>query len=170
MATPYIGEIKLVSFNFAPRGWALCNGALLPINQNAALFDLFGTTYGGDGTTTFALPDLQSRIIVGAGHGPGLVTYNQGIKSGVESVTLHINHVPAHTHLLSTSHTASKESPAGSYPAIADNEVYSTAAPKYVFAHNAIGLVGSSEAHENRQPLLVLNYIVALEGIFPTRN
>jgi microcystin-dependent protein len=162
-----------VGFNFAPRGWALCNGQLLSISQNTALFSLFGTTYGGDGKTNFALPNLQSRVPLQAGQGPGLSNYDLGEQLGVESVTLALRELAAHTHQANAfGRGGDSTSPAGnnwaSGGAINDNW-YSPSANGPT-APVATSLTGGNLPHENRQPYLVLNFIVALEGIFPSRN
>jgi microcystin-dependent protein len=165
MGTPFIAEIRIVSFNFAPRGWALCNGQLLQINQNQALFSLLGTMYGGDGRTTFALPDLRGRVPVHVGAG-----FVQGEKAGEEAHTLISSEMPAHTHLVSASSGAPNQgSPAGNEWA-ALNGGYSTVAPDATLNPSAIGAIGGSQPHTNLQPYLVLNYVIALQGIFPSRN
>jgi len=161
----YIGEIKLVAFNFAPKGWALCAGQLLPINQNQALFALLGTTYGGDGKTTFALPDLRGRVAVGAGPAETGTTYDLGSTGGTETTKLTLAQVPAHAHpVAATSYAATKQNPSGNYPA---------GGGSYGTTHNVqmnastIGKRGGGQAHDNRQPYVSLEYIIALEGIFP---
>ena len=165
MGTPYLGEIKVVSFNFPPKGWALCNGQLLPINQNQALFSILGTTYGGNGQTTFALPNLQARVPVHSGSEIIL-----GQSAGEFTHTLTIAELPTHTHELHASgQHASLDDPTGAVWA-------APSAPQYVGAGNAgmhpsmVTTVGGSQPHENRQPYLVLNFIIALQGIFPSRN
>lgn len=173
---PFIGQIGLFGFNFAPRGWALCNGQLLSITQNSALFSLLGTTYGGDGISTFALPDLRGRVPNGQGQGPGLSDYQIGQASGTENVTLIQSQMPQHNHPLNVSSSpATSNNPAGTVLAVsADaNEgavntygttINATANPQ------AIGLAGGNQPHENMQPYLTMNYCIALEGIFPSRN
>jgi len=164
---PFIGEIKLVAFNFAPKGWALCAGQLLPINQNQALFALLGTTYGGNGQTTFALPDLRGRVAVGAGQAETGTTYDLGSTGGTETAKLTVGQLPAHTHsVAATSIAATKKNPSSNFPA---------GGGSYGTTHNVqmnasmIGTRGGGQAHENRQPYLSLEYIIALEGVFPTQ-
>jgi microcystin-dependent protein len=156
--------------NFAPRGWALCNGQLLSIAQNTALFSLLGTTYGGNGQTTFGLPDLRGRVPIHFGQGPGLSSYVQGQTGGVESVTLIPQQIPAHNHSLAcSSDDANAGSPANNFPAAVANPIYSNA-QNAALAANAISTVGGSQPHENRQPYQTLNFCIALQGIFPSRN
>jgi microcystin-dependent protein len=165
---PFIGEIRLVPFNFAPKGWAICAGQMLPINQNQALFALLGTTYGGDGRTTFALPDLRGRVAVGAGDLPGGSSYALGATGGQETVELTTGQLPGHSHHVNASSAAATtKSPATAYPA--GGGAY--AGQRNVRMKAAmIGLTGGGEEHENRQPYLGLNYIIALQGIFPARD
>jgi microcystin-dependent protein len=165
MGTPFIAEVRIVSFNFAPRGWAMCSGQLLPINQNQALFSLLGTMYGGNGQTTFALPDLRGRVPVHVGAG-----FVQGQKAGEEAHTLISSEMPAHPHSVSASSGAPNQgSPAGNEWAALNNG-YSTGTPNTALDVSAIGVGGGSQSHENRQPYLVLNFVIALQGIFPSRN
>jgi microcystin-dependent protein len=166
MGTPYLSEIKLVSFGFAPRGWAFCNGQLLPINQNQALFALLGTTYGGNGTTNFALPNLQGRVPIHWGKG-----YNLGQTGGEQNHTLTINELPTHTHTPSgTNNTPDKPTPVGNTWANAPGkDAYATAANASMNP-TAIGNAGGGQPHANMQPYLTLNFIIALTGIFPTQN
>jgi microcystin-dependent protein len=165
---PFIGEIRLVAFNFAPKGWAICAGQLLPINQNQALFALLGTTYGGDGRTTFALPDLRGRVPVGAGQPPAGSDYQLGATGGEETVALKTRQLPSHGHAVHASSAAgTTKSPATAYPArggaySAGHDVRMKAA--------MIGRTGGGESHENRPPYLSLNYVIALQGIFPPQN
>lgn len=172
---PFIGEVILFGGNFAPRGWALCDGQLLPISQYSALFSILGTTYGGDGRTTFALPDLRGRSAIHQGNGPGLSDYRLGQKGGVEEVTLTTGQMPAHKHTASIEATApiprggASSTPVGSY--MAEGGVYATSKNTTMAADAiAVGNTGSSFPHENRQPYLVLNYIIALQGVFPSRS
>jgi microcystin-dependent protein len=167
MSSPYVAQLMLASFNFAPKGWAMANGQLLPINQNQALFSLVGTTFGGNGITNFALPNLQGRTSVGVG---GSVSY--GELSGVESVTLLSTQVPAHIHLLNASGaTASGDRPvAGDMLASQGASVYAPAASLGAMNPAIVSTVGGSQPHENRQPYLVMNWCIALTGIFPSRN
>lgn len=173
MAEPFIGEIKLVPYNFAPRGWAFCNGQILSIAQNTALFSLLGTTYGGNGQTTFALPDLQGRIVVHRGQGPGLSDYVMGEVAGVENVTIDATTLPAHTHTFQVNNAGATGTVAGGFvPAVSTGtvgNVYGTAAGGNMPAQS-LSTVGSGQPHTNLQPYLTLNYCIALEGIFPQRN
>jgi microcystin-dependent protein len=166
---PYIGEVRLFAFNYAPNGWALCQGQLLPIAQNTALFALLGTTYGGNGTTNFALPDLRGRAPVGFGQAPGLSNYQLGQQAGEESHTLTTAEMPAHTHTLNVNNTVgSSDSPQNGVPAR-----NAAAVPQYGATANttaasaAISVVGNNLPHENRPPVLALNWCIALVGIFP---
>jgi microcystin-dependent protein len=172
MSEAFLGTIRLVGFNFAPVNWALCQGQLLPISQNTALFSLIGTYFGGDGQQTFALPDLRGRVAISQGQGLGLSNYTQGQAGGVETATLSGAQVPAHTHTLmaATNATGSDPGPALALgtPAAAVR-MYGASSPTPL-APASIGPFGSGNAHENRQPFLGLNYIIALAGIFPSRN
>jgi microcystin-dependent protein len=170
---PFLGEIDLVAFNFPPKGFALCNGQLIPINQNQALFALLGTTYGGNGQTTFALPDLRGRRAIGFGQGSGLSNYTQGQTGGEESVSLTVGQLPAHTH------TAEASSAPGTSPGPNANFwasqsqvfLYSNAPGGFTNMNpETIRSAGSSQPHDNMPPYLVLNYIIALQGIFPSQN
>ncbi|WP_400193059.1 phage tail protein [Hymenobacter sp. B81] len=176
----YIGIIKLFAGNFAPQNWAFCNGQLMAISQNTALFSILGTTYGGDGRTTFGLPDLRGRVPVGMGQGPGLSYYSQGQMGGTETVTLLANQMPAHTHMLNaSSQPGATNAPAGGVLAL---PVGSTGGGEEVTVNAfgsaidtqmsplAIGAGGGSQPHENRQPNLGLNYIICLRGYFPPRS
>ena len=166
MGQPFLGEIKIVSFNFAPKGWALCNGQLMPINQNQALFSLFGTMYGGDGRTTFGLPDFRGRAPLHIGD--GLV---QGQVGGEESHTLIQSEMPAHLHAPVSANSAG---PNVGTP-VANMLCASGPAPyaanfNATMAPQAVGNIGGNQPHANVQPYLCLNFIVALQGIFPSRN
>lgn len=170
MAEPFLSEIRLMSFSFAPRGWALCNGQLLPINQNQALFSLLGTTYGGDGRVNFALPDLRGRtpVHVGGGH-----TLGEG--GGEQAHTLNVAELPQHTHQASattTQATAGTNTPSPARMPAQSNfsALYGAAASPAAFAQNAISSVGGSQAHQNMQPYLTLSFCIALQGIFPSPN
>ena len=181
----FIGDVICYAFDFAPRGWATCSGQLLPINQNQALFSILGTTYGGNGVTTFALPDLRGRSPIHWGNGPGLSPYSQGQVSGTETVTLISTQLPAHTHTMqgdaATDATANFNVAAagrslgkstgltGTSTAFAEN-VYDTGTPGVAMAAGTVGAAGGSQPHENRQPYLVMNWCIALQGIFPSRN
>ena len=166
MAEPFLGEIRLVSFGFPPKGWALCNGSLLPINQNQALFSLLGTTYGGDGRVNFGLPDLQGRTPIHMGNG-----HTQGERGGEQAHTLTLSEVPQHTHTAAgTPNTPSASAPAGNLWAVSSSNPYTNATPNTALAPQAIGAAGGSQAHLNMAPFLVLNYVIATSGIFPTQN
>lgn len=169
MSEPFIGEIRLFAFNFAPRGWALCDGQLLDIASHTALFSLLGTTYGGDGRTTFGLPDLRGRVAVHKGTGPGLTPRNMGQKAGVERVTLTIPELPPHRHsLVCAAEAANQGKPAGNE--LAASNIYHAPTSDAVLAASSIGQTGGGQSHENMQPFLVANYCIALTGLFPSRN
>jgi microcystin-dependent protein len=171
MATPFIGQITMFGGNFAPFGYAFCNGQLLSIAQNTALFALIGTTYGGDGQTTFGLPDLRGRVPVHQGQGPGLQSYVIGQNGGTETVTLITSQVPAHSHTLAAnSNPGDSSSPANSFFAAVSSSIYSSSAPNAQMNAAAVGLAGGSQPHDNMLPFLVINFIIALQGIFPSRN
>jgi len=177
MSEPYLGEIRLFAGNFAPRGWALCNGQLLAISQNTALFSILGTQYGGNGTTTFSLPDLRGRIPVNQGQGPGLSPYTVGEQIGTENVTLLSTQMPAHTHLISaTTAQADLGSPAGAILAAPVDSTgnpsagYTKTAANTQMAQNAVGIAGGSQPFSIIQPILAVTFIIALQGIFPSRN
>lgn len=165
---PFIGSIAMFAGNFAPTGWALCDGQILPINQNTALFSILGTQYGGNGTTNFALPDLQSRVPVHVGQGTGLSPYAIGQAGGVESVALTEAQLPAHSHTANAGGAQTTNSPSNAVPA--QNGAYATGTPSTTMSADAIGSTGSNEAHTNVQPYLAINFIIALEGIFPPRS
>jgi microcystin-dependent protein len=182
MSEQYISEIRIVSFNFPPKGWAFCNGQILPINQNQALFSLLGTTYGGNGQTTFALPNLQGRAAISMGAG-----YTIGQTAGEPAHTLTLNETPTHLHAMMAANVPAGTAPAGVTPGPAEAlaqaaafegasnptkpvSIYSTAPTNATLAANAIGLNGGSQPHENHQPYLTLNFCIALVGIFPSRS
>ena len=167
MSDAYLGEIRLFAGNFAPSGWALCQGQTLPISEYSALFTLLGTTYGGNGTTTFNLPDLRGRVVVHQGGGGVL-----GSAGGVESVTLTTAQLPAHSHAAGADQTAGSQSgPGGNVPAAGSTiALYSDQAPATAMAVGGVGSAGSSQPHENRQPFVVITYIIALVGIFPSQS
>jgi len=168
MSSPFIGEIRMFAGNFAPVGWAFCNGALIPISENDALFNLIGTTYGGDGQTTFALPNLQSRVPVHVGPGFAL-----GQSGGAESVTLTTSQIPAHSHVPQAFNatTNNQPSPLGNVWA-ADTALspYSSSAPSVGMNPAACGLTGGSQPHDNMVPFLVINFILSLFGVFPSQT
>ncbi len=180
MADPFVAEIRLMSCNFAPRGWAFCNGQLLPISQNTALFALLGTTYGGDGKSTFALPNLQGNVPGHPEQGSGLSLRDLGEQTGASSVTLLQSEMPAHNHALqaknSNATTADPGTNAlskGRYSSGAQSGAiafYQTAAPNVQMNPQALGIQGSSLPHNNMMPYLTLNYCIALQGVFPARN
>jgi microcystin-dependent protein len=165
MAEPFLSEIRIMSFVFAPKGWALCNGQLLPINQNQALFSLLGTTFGGDGRVNFGLPDLRSRVPIHVGSGHTL-----GERAGEQAVTLSIANLPTHTHVLkATSANATASTPSNSLGyARSGSQMYGPAANLVSMAPQCVGNVGGSQAHLNMQPFLTLSFCIALQGIFPS--
>jgi microcystin-dependent protein len=188
VADNFVGEIRLFPFNFPPKGWALCQGQILSISQNTALFSLLGTSYGGNGTSNFALPDLQGRVAVAQGQGPGLSNYVIGQSGGNETIALTTTEIPSHTHTLTATGTlkarsvgGNSQTPAGNAPA-AESEgataTYSSATPNasmkaggVTFSGTAkVSTVGSGTGHENHMPVLALNYCIALQGIFPSRS
>ena len=173
MAQSFIGEIRCFGFNFSPVGWAFCNGQLISISQNAALFNLIGTTYGGDGLTTFALPDLRSRVPVHQGSFAG-VTYVMGQVGGVENVTLTTQEIPAHNHLIvATSNAATLKRPVQNtfYAASSSgNNFYEAGTTLTALANNTVSSAGGGQPHNNIQPYLTLNWCIAMFGIFPSRN
>lgn len=167
MATPFIGQIQMFGFNFAPRGWALCNGQTLPINQNQALFSILGTTYGGNGTTNFLLPNLQGRTAMQFGTGPGLSQRNLGQTGGAENVTLQTTQMPSHNHTASANNgTAGVGSPAGATWAQGPYSASSNASMNPA----DLSLTGGGQPHPNQPPYLVVNFCIALQGLFPSRN
>jgi microcystin-dependent protein len=168
MAQPYIGEIRMFAGNFAPAGWALCNGQLLPISENDALFTLIGTTYGGDGQTTFALPDLRGRLPVHQGTGPGLGSYILGETGGAELVTLTVNQLPAHNHRAQgTSGEADRRNPKGALPARPREAAYADSGSPASLNASIVSPAGGSQPHSNMQPYLCVHFIISLFGIFP---
>jgi microcystin-dependent protein len=171
--TPYLGQITLVAFNFAPVGWALCNGQLLQIAENDALFALIGTTYGGDGQTTFALPNLQSRIPIHQGQGIGTSNYVLGQNSGSENVSLTVAQIPNHGHTAQClSASSNSQSPVGAIWGLAatDKAYQSAEVGAGTMAAGAIGPAGGNQPHPNLMPYQALNYIIALEGVFPSQS
>ena len=169
MSQPYMGEIRMFGGSFAPAGWAFCNGQLMPISQNDALFVILGTTYGGDGQETFALPDLQGRAPMHQGQGPGLSqNYVLGEKAGVESVTLTTQQIPNHTHPLVASLTpGTSKDPVGNTPAASEGDLYVGGSSTIPLSPQAVTPDGGSQPHENLQPYLCVSFILSLFGIFP---
>lgn len=172
MSDPFLGEIRMFGGSFAPRGWALCNGQLMSIAQNTALFSILGTTYGGNGQTTFALPNLQSRVPIHQGQGQGLSPYTLGQQAGSETVTLSVLQMPAHNHLVNASgdDTGAASKPAGKVLGPTSANIYIPSPDGTVLNANAITATGGNQPHDNIQPYLVVTFIIALEGIFPSRN
>lgn len=173
MSEPFIGEIRMFGGSFAPAGWALCNGATIPISENDALFTLIGTTYGGDGQETFNLPDLQGRLPIHAGQGPGISqSYLLGERGGVESVTLTTNQIPNHTHALTASTAiANSNSPTNQVLAQSTQRaLYTADAVTSNLAQNTLTVIGGSQPHENCMPSLVVTFIISLFGIFPSQT
>lgn len=175
MSDPFVGEIRMFGGNFAPSGWSFCNGSVLPIAEYEALFTLIGTTYGGDGMETFALPDLRGRVPVHAGTGPGLSPYALGEQVGVESVTLTVAQTPAHSHPLSaSSKPGTGTSPAGALPAATSSgALYTSGQPSSGVAMAADSLAaseGGNQPHTNVMPFQCVSFIIALEGIYPSQN
>jgi microcystin-dependent protein len=170
MSEPFVAEIRIFAGNFAPRGWAFCNGQLLPVSQNTALFSLIGTTYGGDGRSTTALPNLQGRAPMHPGRGPGLTSRRLGERGGVETVTLTEAQMPSHTHQWSASFSdADRPDPAGTYFG-RGNDAYAAPANPGNMASQMLPAAGGSQAHDNMQPFLTMNYIIALVGLYPSRS
>lgn len=174
MSTPFLGEIKIISFNFPPKGWAFCNGQFMPINQNQALFSLLGTMYGGNGQTTFALPDFRGRMPLHVGLG-----FVQGQMGGEEAHTVTQPEMPQHTHPLNASQASASFREGSSVTALpsattmlarATTDVYAEPSALTSLTPSTITFAGSSQAHENRQPYLALYFVIALQGIFPSRN
>ena len=167
MSEPFLSEIKIVSFNFPPKGWALCNGQLLPINQNQALFALLGTRYGGNGQTNFALPNLRGRVPIHMGNGHTL-----GEAAGSTSVTINSQTMPQHIHFLNaSSNTGSAQTPPGNLLAATASQLYHGFDGSAVaMAPESVTNIGGSQPHNNMMPYLVLNFIIALQGIFPSQN
>lgn len=172
---PFLAEITLFAGNFAPRGWAFCSGQLLPISQNSALFSLLGTTYGGDGRTTFALPDLRGRVAIQEGNGPGLSSYNLGQRGGKETEQLTLANLPSHHHgvQIPVAEEGDEASPVGNYlagdPNGATNYKAAPDSGEFLASSNSAN-TGGSQSFDIRQPYLGLNYIIAMQGVFPSRN
>lgn len=174
MSDPFVAEIRILACNFAPTGWAMCNGQLLPISQNTALFSLLGTQYGGDGKSTFALPDLQGSAPVHQGQGPGLSDYFIGQSGGSETVSLVQTEIPAHNHQASGVSGNGPTSPAnntwGTGAGRTPPPMYVSGAPNVTMGATALGIAGGSLPHNNMQPYLVLNFCIAMQGVFPPRG
>jgi microcystin-dependent protein len=172
MATPFLGEIRMFGFDFPPRGWATCAGQLLAINQNQALFSLLGTTYGGNGQTTFALPDLRGRAPIHVGQGPGLGSRSLGEQGGTQQHTLLASELPQHTHLVQVAGAPTTGTPAGNVLAAPPGSQLfrSGGGPSAPLSPAAVAQAGASQPHPNMQPYAVVNISIALQGIFPSRN
>ena len=177
MADPFVAEIRIFPFNFPPKGWAFCDGQLMPLSQNTALFSLLGTTYGGDGKSTFALPDLQGSAPMHPGQGPGLSLHDLGETGGSETVTLLLSEIPIHTHTVGRSLDATGDSmtpvssiwaQAGSVRAAVNS--YNPGPPTGAMKSDVIQVTGGSQPHNNMQPYLTLNFCIALQGVFPPRS
>ena len=172
MADPFVAEIRIFGFNFPPKGWAFCNGQLLPISQNTALFSLLGTTYGGDGKSTFALPDLQGNAPMHPGQGPGLSQHDLGETGGSETVSLLESEIPAHPHgLMCNAAPGNRTNPVGNAIARAPSgSPYAPAGPPSAqLATQALPPAGGDQPHNNMQPYLTLNFCIAMQGVFPAR-
>ena len=169
MADPFVAEIRIFGFNFPPKGWAFCDGQLLPISQNTALFSLLGTFYGGDGKSNFALPNLQGSAPLDQGQGPGLSDYFLGQSGGSEFVTLLESEIPAHSHSFSVTEEAGNENNPGGHAPGAGVAMYATPSNLVTMAPQALSPAGASQPHNNMQPYLVLNFCIALQGVFPQR-
>jgi microcystin-dependent protein len=172
MSDPFVAEIRMFGFNFAPKGWAACNGQLLPISQNTALFSLLGTNFGGDGKVTFGLPNLGDRFALGVGQGPGLTTRDVGEVGGSSSVSLIGTEMPAHSHALLAGASAQTDSPAGAAlaPPAAGALAYRIPGSQVAMAADSTGAAGSGQPHENMPPYLAVNFCIAMQGIFPPRS
>lgn len=174
MADPFVAEIRIFPFNFAPRGWAFCDGQLLPLSQNTALFSLLGTTYGGDGKSNFALPDMQGNAPMHPGQGPGLSLHDLGETGGSQTVTLLDSEMPAHSHAFQASGQPGEDPTPGPSEALARSvgaNLYQTSAANPVqLAPTALSTAGGSQPHNNMQPYLTLNFNIALQGVFPPRT
>lgn len=173
MSEPFLAEVRIVGFNFAPRGWAFCDGQILPINQNQSLYSLLGTTYGGDGRTSFALPDLRGRTPIHVGNNDAGGSHSYGQKGGVETITLSAAEMPQHNHgQKATSEDASIATPTGNQLAKTADNVYGAKStdPNDQLNAGSIANVGGGQAHDNMQPYLAVNFCIALRGLFPSRN
>lgn len=176
MSEPFIAEIRIFAGNFAPRGWAFCDGQLLPVSQNTALFSLIGTTYGGDGRSTTALPNMQGRAPMHPGRGPGLTTRRLGEKVGAESVTLNEAQIPSHQHTLRGTQSPGAPGAPTNTSSLARNgfgdAIYQTDSSSNIvdFASESVSTTGGGQPHPNMQPYLTLNFIIALQGLYPSRG
>lgn len=171
MSEPFLAEVRIVGFNFAPRGWAFCDGQILPINQNQSLYSLLGTTYGGDGRTSFALPDMRGRVPIHVGRSNGGAVHGEGQKSGEETHTLAVNEMPQHTHIArATNATAIGDDPTNRVLGQAGTNVYAGFVSGTPMGAGTVTHVGGGQAHDNMQPYLALNFCIALRGLFPSRN
>ena len=176
MADPFVAEIRIFPFSLVPQGWALCNGQLMPIGQNNALFSLLGITYGGNGRTNFALPNLQDRFALAPGQGPGLSLRDLGEAGGSAAITLQPGQMPGHTHQLLATASATSASPVNTalsqavLPPSTAVPVYRNSANRMPMAPDAVAVTGGGQPHNNRQPYLALNFCIALQGIYPTRG
>lgn len=171
MTEPFVGQISMVGFNFAPQGWAQCNGQILPIQQNTALFSLLGVWFGGNGTTNFSLPNLQSCVPMGQGNGNGLQQRNIGEPVGVESVTLLTSEMPAHTHaVVAQNLRADRANANGSELAASADVIYANTPPTALLAPTTLVPNGGGQPHSNMQPFLTINFIIALVGVYPARS
>jgi len=169
MSGPYIGEIRMFAGNFAPAGWAFCQGQLIPISENEALFNLIGTTYGGDGQSTFAYPDLRSRVPIHQGTGSTGTPYTLAETGGAETVTLNLNQIPSHSHAPQGNTAGGTASgPSGQVWASSALDLYSSAAPSVTMNAAACGSTGGSQPHDNMMPFLAINFILSLYGVFPS--
>lgn len=175
MSAPFLAEIRMFGFNYAPRGWAFCNGQLFPISQNTALFALLGTTYGGDGRTTFGLPNLQGRVPMHPGQGPGLSSHSLGEVGGTQTVSLTQNELPSHTHSMNgiiapPPATGTTPDPTQGLGRASGGSAYGPAANLTVMNAQALNVQGGNQPHNNLMPYLVMNFCIALQGIFPPRG
>lgn len=172
MADPFVAEIRIFPFNFAPRGWAWCNGQLLPISQNTALFSLIGTFYGGNGISNFALPNIQGSVPMHPGQGPGLSLHDLGETGGSDTVTLIESEIPRHSHLVKTSNEpAESNNPSGNSIAVADNLIYTNVEnPNTQMREDSITPSGGDQPHNNMMPYLTYYFNIALHGVFPSRQ
>ena len=171
MSEPFLAEVRIFGFNFPPRGWAFCDGQILPINQNQSLYSLLGTTYGGDGRTSFALPDIRSRVPIHVGSSDGGTNHALGQKTGEETHTLAANEMPTHSHVNSgTSNTVDAATPTNTLlPGANNGKPYAVSGNGFM-GENSVLNTGGGQAHNNMQPYLTMNYCIALQGLFPSRN